>query len=426
MCSRSQTDSSSQSSPDPLSYGQAALWFTHQLASQSWVYHVVFSARIRSEVDEPALQQALQLLLDRHEMLRTTYSTCDGAPVSYLHSEMQVDFDVILVEKKRWEDHDERLLADIRQPFDLERGPILRARLYRQSADDSMLVLTIHHIAVDGGSFGILLKELRIAYAALRMQHPVPLQPVGVTYQHYVRQQTDLLAGPKGDELRAYWLEQLSGEVSVLELPLDRPRQVMSMHRSTSHAFQLSSQLTEALKALAKHEGVTLYMVLLAALQTLLHRYSSQEDIWVGSPMRRKQTSVRQLVGYCVNSVVMRSNFSDNPTFCGMLCQVRQTVLNAMRHADYPFPLLVEHLQPKRDTSRSALFQVSLVLQTRLLEPDLLPCIIPSGESPQPIDFGGLVLEPYSWLRQGGPWDLGFEMAEIGPSLGCNRAIPQS
>lgn len=400
-----------------LSHGQAALWFTHQLASQSSAYHVAFSARIRSEIDEQIFQQALQFLLDRHGILRTTYSECGGVPTAYLHSEMPVDFEVISVEKKRWEMHHERLLADIRQPFDLERGPILRARLYRQSGDDHMLVLTIHHIAIDGGSLGILLQELRVVYAALRAKHPISLPPLLVTYDHYVRQQTDMLAGPKGDRLRAYWLKQLCGEVPVLELPLDRPRRAVPRHQSASHAFQLSSQLTEALGALAQREGVTLYMILLAALQILLHRYSGQDDIWVGSPIRRKQPSFRQLVGYGVNSVVMRANLSDNPTCGEFLAQVRQTVLDAIRHADYPFPLLVQHLQPQRDASHAALFQVNLVLQTRVLAPELLPCMIPNGASPQPFDFGDLVLEPYPFLRQGGPSDLGFEMAEIGTSL---------
>ncbi len=400
-----------------LSHGQAAIWFTQQLSPHSSAYHVVFSTRIRSKVDDLFMRQALQFLLDRHDILRTTYAECHGVPTSYLHPEMAVDFEVIPVDRKPWEQHQERLCFDIGQPFDLERGPMLRARLYRQSDDDSMLVLTLHHIAIDGGSIGILLQELRVVYAALRAQQPIRLPPLLVTYDHYVRQQTDMLAGPKGDRLRAYWLKQLSGEVPVLELPLDRPRRAVQVHRSASYAFQLSSQLTEALNTLAQREGVTLYMILLAALQILLHRYSGQDDIWVGSPIRRKQPSFRQLVGYCVNSVVMRGDLSDHPTFREFLSQVRRTVLDAIRHADYPFPLLVQHLQPQREISRSALFQVSLILQTQVLEPELLPCIIPAGNSPEPIDFGDLVLEPYPFLRQEGPFDLGFEMAEIGPSL---------
>lgn len=215
------------------------------------------------------MRQALQFLLDRHDILRTTYAECHGVPTSYLHPEMAVDFEVIPVDRKPWEQHQERLCFDIGQPFDLERGPMLRARLYRQSDDDSMLVLTLHHIAIDGGSIGILLQELRVVYAALRAQQPIRLPPLLVTYDHYVRQQTDMLAGPKGDRLRAYWLKQLSGEVPVLELPLDRPRRAVQVHRSASYAFQLSSQLTEALNTLAQREGVTLYMILLAALQNL-------------------------------------------------------------------------------------------------------------------------------------------------------------
>ncbi len=409
-------------SPSPasgrLSYGQAALWFTHQLAPQSWAYHVVFSARIRSGVDEPILRRALQFLLDRHGILRTTYSECDGVPTSHLHPEMPVDFDVIPVNTNPWENHREQVLTDVHQPFDLEHGPILRARLYRQSDHDSMLVLTLHHIAIDFWSLGVLLQELRVVYAALRAQQPVPLPPLWVTYDHYVRQQTDMLAKPEGGRLRDYWLRQLSGELPVLDLPLDRPRPMVQTYQGASYALQLSSPLTEALNALAQREGATLYMILLAALQILLYRYSGQEDIRVGSPMAcRNRPSFRQLVGYCVNPVVMRAHLSGNLTFRGFLSEVRRTVLDALRHADYPFPLLVEHLQPKRDASRSPLFQVSLVLQTLAQEPALMSCFMPSGASPKPIDFGDWVLEPEPLPQQEGQFDLTFEMAELGPSL---------
>ncbi|WP_179137850.1 non-ribosomal peptide synthetase [Candidatus Entotheonella palauensis] len=409
-------------SPSPasgrLSHGQAALWFTHQLAPESWAYHVVFSARVRSEVDEPVLQQALQFLLDRHDILRTTYTERDGVPASCLHPEMSIDFNVIRVNAERWEDLRERFLSEVRQPFDLECGPILRARLYRRAADDSILMLTIHHIAIDFWSLGILLQELRVIYAALRAEQPVPLPPLWVRYDNFVRQQADMLARPEGERLRAYWLQQLSGDLPVLELPLDRPRPLVQTYRGASHAFQLSSQLTQTLNALAQREELTLYMILLAALQMLLHRYSGQEDIRVGSPMAcRNRPSLRQLVGYCVNPVVMRANLAGNPTVRGFLSQVRRTVLDALRHADYPFPLLVEHLQPQRDPSRSPLFQVSLVLQTLAQEAALLPCFIPHGASSQPIAFGDLVLEPYPLPQQEGAFDLGFQMAEVGSSL---------
>ncbi len=411
---------SPSTAPNRLSHGQAALWFTHQLAPQSWAYHVVFSARVRSAVDDEVLRQALQCLLDRHGTLRTTYAECDGMPVAYLHPDMSVDFDVVQLDKSRWRDHAAQVLTDVRQPFNLERGPILRARLYRQSDDDAMFVLTIHHIAIDFWSLGVLLAELRVIYAALRTQVPVVLPPLLVTYENYVRHQADMLARPSGDRLRAYWLQQLSGEVPVLALPLDRPRPVVQTYRGASHTLQLSSRLTEALNALAQREGVTLYMVILAALQLLLHRYSGQDDIWVGSPMAcRNRPSFRPLVGYCANPVVMRANLSGNPTFRGFLAQVRRTVLDALRHADYPFSLLVEHLQPRRDASRFPLFQVSLVLQAMSQEPALLPCFIPNGTTdPEPIAFGDLVLEPHPLPQQDGQFDLGFELAQTGATLG--------
>ena len=401
-----------------LSHGQSALWFTHQLAPQSWAYHVVFSARVCSEVDESLLRQSLQALLDRHSILRTTYSCCDGAPAACLYEEMAVDFDVVQTPAASWDDVRERLVADVRQPFDLERGPLLRARLYRRAEADAMLVLAIHHIAVDFWSLGILLQELRDVYAALRAGQPVSLPPLWVTYDNFVRQQADMLARGQGEQLRAYWLQQLAGEPPALELPLDRPRPRVQTYRGASHAFELSPALTDALHALAQGEGVTLYMVLLAALQILLYRYSGQEDIWVGSPMaRRSRPSFRRLVGYCVNPVVMRANLSGRPTFQAFLSQVRRTVLEALQHAEYPFPLLVEQLQPQRDAGRSPLFQVSLALQMLPQEPALLPCFMPASGPPQPIDFGDLTLEPYPLPQQEGQFDIGFEMAQVGSSL---------
>ena len=268
------------------------------------------------------------------------------------------------------------------------------------------------------GRWAILLEELRDGYAALRAGQPVSLPPLWVTYDNFVRQQADMLARAQGDRLRAYWLQQLSGEPPTLALPLDRPRPRVQTYRGASHAFQLSPALTEALQALAQAQGVTLYMALLATLQILLYRYSGQEDIWVGSPMAcRNRPSFRRLVGYCVNPVVMRANLAGRPTFQGFLSQVRRTVLDALQHAEYPFPLLVEHLQPQRDAGRSPLFQVSLVVQTLAQAPALLPCFMPTGGPPQPIEFGDLTLEPHPLPQQEGQFDLGFEMAQVGSSL---------
>ena len=401
-----------------LSHGQAALWFTHQLAPWSWAYHVVFSARIRAAVDEPILRQTLQYLLDRHEILRTTYADRGGAPMAHVHVEAPVAFDVAQVGDLGGDELRERVLADVRQPFDLERGPVLRARLYRRAADDYVLALVAHHIAIDFWSLGVLLQELRVVYAALRADEAVALPPLFVTYNNYVRQQADMLARSQGDRLRAYWLQQLAGEPPTPALPLDRARPAVQTYAGASQAFQLSSQLTGALHELAQRQGATLYMILLAALQILLYRYSGQEDIWVGSPMAcRNRPSFRPLVGYLVNPVVMRSQVSGDLTFRGFLSQVRRTVLDALDHADYPFPLLVEHLRPHRDASRSPLFQVSLVWQTLAQAPELLPCFMPADSAPKRIAFGDWTMEPYPLPQQEGQFDLGFEMAEIGASI---------
>jgi amino acid adenylation domain-containing protein len=398
----------------PLSYGQQALWFTHQLAPQSWAYHMVFSARLRSEVDVSAAQQAFQILLRRHAVLRTTYPFRQGRPSQSIAPDAPVHFESESLEAASWAACQDRLLAEIRRPFDLERGPVLRVRLFSRSARDHLLLLVVHHIAIDFWSLGVLLSEFRELYPAVRDAKSMPLAPLQVQYTDYIRWQTTLLAGVEGERLWTYWRQQLAGEWPVLNLPLDRPRPPVQTYHGASHPFKLSASCSRHLQKLGQHEGVTPYMILLAALQILLHRYTGQEDIWVGSPMAgRHQPQFRQIVGYCVNPVVLRGDLSGNPTLRTVLGQVRHTVLDALRHADYPFPLLVERLQPKRDASHSPLFQVSLALQTLGQQEDLLACFMPARPPSHAIAFGDLVLEPYPLPQQEGQFELSLEMAEV-------------
>ena len=414
-----QRASAASSTLQPLSYGQQALWFTHQLAPQSWAYHMVFSARLRSEVDVSAVQQSFQILLRRHAALRTTYPLRQGNPSQWIAPDAQVNFASASLEAASWAAYQDRLLAEIRRPFDLERGPIMRVRLFSRSARDHLFVLVVHHIAIDFWSLGVLLSEFRELYPAVQAGTPLPLPPLQVQYTDYVQWQRALLAGAAGERLWAYWQQQLAGELPVLQLPVDRSRPPVQTYHGASQPFRLSESLTRNLHALAQREGVTLYMILLAAVQILLYRYTGQDDILVGSPMAgRNQPQFRQLVGYCVNVVVLRGNLSGNPAFRTFLGQVRHTVLDALRHADYPFPLLVQRLQPARDASRSPLFQVSMALQTLVQQEDLLACFMPDTPASESIAFGSLVLEPYPLPQQEGQFDLTFEMAEVQASLG--------
>ena len=401
----------------PLSYGQQALWLTHQLAPESWTYHVVFSVWIRSEVDLAALQRAFQALSERHPVLRTTYSASQGTPEQKVQTQAQMAFAAIDASDWSQDALSQRLLVEVRQPFDLERGPVMRVRLLTRSAREHLLVLVVHHIAIDMWSLGVLLDELRVLYPAEKTGVPASLPALERYYVDYVRQQADMLAGVEGERLWAFWQQQLAGVVPVLQLPTDWPRPPVQTYAGVTHTFTLSAQLTEQLKALAQAESATLYTLLLAAFDVLLYRYTGQEDILVGAPMaNRMQPEYRRVVGYFVNPVVLRAQIVGDASFRAFLGQARDTVRSALEHQNYPFALLVERLQPPRDASRSPLFQVMFVLQQLHGREELLEYFAPGAEGVK-IDFGGLVLEPLALPQQEGQFDLTLEMAEVGESL---------
>jgi amino acid adenylation domain-containing protein len=401
----------------PLSYGQQALWLTHQLAPESWTYHVVFSVRIRSGVDLAALQRAFQALTERHPVLHTTYSASQGTPEQKVQTQAQVAFAAIDASDWSQDALSQCLLAEVQQPFDLECGPVMRVRLLTRSAREHVLVLVVHHIAIDMWSLGVLLDELRLLYPAEKTGVPASLPALERYYVDYVRQQADMLAGTEGERLWAFWQQQLAGVTPVLQLPTDRPRPPVQTYAGATHTFALSAPLTEQLKALAQAEGATLYTLLLAAFDVLLYRYTGQEDILVGAPMaNRMQPEYRRVVGYFVNPVVLRAQLVGHASFRALLGQARATVRRALEHQNYPFALLVERLQPPRHASRSPLFQVLFVLQQLHGREELLECFVP-GATGTRINFGGLMLEPLALPQQEGQFDLTLEMAEVGGSL---------
>ena len=400
----------------PLSSGQQALWFLYELAPQSWAYNVLFTGRIRSHVDIPALRRAFQALTHRHPILRTTYTTRDGRPVQQVHEQFEVHFEE--TDTSAWSQNElnNRLIEEARRPFDLERGPVLRVKLFTVASTEHILLLTVHHIAVDFWSLTVLLDELRVLYPA-QIGTQALLPPLDLQYTDYVRWQAKMLLSAEGEKLWAYWQRQLAGSLPVLNLPTDRPRPPLQTYRGASHSFKLSEELTWQLKALARAEEATLYMILLAAFQVLLHRYTGQEDILVGTPTTgRSRREFSGIVGDFINSVILRADLSENPTFKTFLTQVRHTVLAALKHQDYPFGLLVERLHPTQDFSRSPLFQVMLILRKLHRFEELSEFIVPS-ETDARMDFGGLELEPVLLAQQEGQFDLTLEMIEIGGSL---------
>ncbi|NOT56265.1 MAG: hypothetical protein HOP18_16815 [Deltaproteobacteria bacterium] len=402
----------------PLSYNQQGIWFLYQLAPESTVYHVNFAARIGSAVDIPALRRAFQALIDRHPSLRTTFLVQAGQPVQQVHDHQQVHFEE--TDASRWSEDElkTRLIQEVQRPFDLEHGPVLRVKLFTRSAREHILLLVVHHIVIDFWSLAVLLNELSVLYPAEKAGVPATLPPLDVQYTDYVRWQSDMLASPEGERLWAYWRTRLAGPLPVLNLPTDRPRPPMPTYRGATYAFTLQDELIWQLKALAKAEGVTLYMVLLAVFHVMLYSHTGQEDILVASPVvGRSRAEFEGIVGFFANPVVFRANLAGNPTFRAFLSQVRHTVLAALEHQDYPTLLLVERLRPDRDLSRSPFCQVMLVQDKphRLAEPGAPTFVL--GETGLRMNLGGLVLEAFPLERRSATLDLVLVITETAGSL---------
>ncbi len=351
----------------PLSHGQRALWFLHQSVPASGAYNTAYAGRWRDRLDPQAVRRAVQALVERHASLRATFEVRDGEPVCRVHRHLDVPFAHRQAPGASLPELIAALAAEARQPFDLAAGPLVRVSLTSRAADDHLLFLTLHHIAGDGWSLGILLRELGELLAtatAAVAGRPTALPPLERDYAAWVRQQEALLAGPRGEELWQHWRQRLAGAPAALDLPLDYQRPAAPSLRGATHRAVLDSALTGRLRELARREGTTLYVVLLAAFQILLHRLSGEDDVLVGSPLAgRSDPTFAGVVGYFVNPVVFRAELAGDPRFDACLAATRRTVLDGMAHEEYPFPLLVERLQPPRDPGRSPLFQAFFVFK---------------------------------------------------------------
>ena len=258
----------SESQPfHPLSDNQQGIWFLCQFAPESSIYNVSFAGRIRSDLDIPAFRRAFQALVDRHPSLRTTFAVHSGKPVQQIHEHQPVHFEETDASTWREDELQTRLVEETQRPFDLERGPVMRVSLFTRSAQEHILLLVIHHIVVDFWSLAVILNELGVLYPAEKAGRPAALPPLDLQYTDFVRWQTEMLAGPAGERLWDYWKKQLAGPLPVLNLPTDRPRPPIQMFRGAQHDFTLNDELARRLRALAKAEGATLYMVLLAAFE---------------------------------------------------------------------------------------------------------------------------------------------------------------
>jgi amino acid adenylation domain-containing protein len=347
----------------PTSFAQSRLWIIDQLTPQSPTYNILLGLRIRGVLNVTALGQSLNDVVQRHEVLRTTFATYDGHPVQVISPSLRLRLRVIDLEKIPGdvrEAHAEKLgLEEAQKAFDLVQGPLLRASLLRMSASDAVLLLTVHHIVFDGWSTSIFNRELAVFYEARINNHPADLPELPIQYADYACWQRAYLQGAVLDEQLTYWRQQLTGAPTVLALPTDRPRPAVQTFQGASLDLVLSPELTAALKALSQREDVTLFMTLLAAFQVLLARYSGQDDIVVGTPIAgRTRAELEGLIGFFVNTLVLRTRLDGNPTFREFLHRVRDVALGAYAHQDLPFEKLVEELRPERSLEHNPLFQV--------------------------------------------------------------------
>ncbi|MFG2608541.1 condensation domain-containing protein, partial [Streptomyces sp. NPDC048514] len=364
----------------PLSFAQEGLWFLNRLEPDAPDYMAALAWRVEGELDRERLDQALRHLVDRHEMLRTTFPLVDAQPVQRVATRTETT--------STW--RDVRGLPDslgtalrqagdaLHRPFDLETGPLFRTLVWQLGDTDHLLVLAMHHIITDGWSMGVLVRELGALYAG---QPPLPELPVQyVDYADWQRQERggDTIAHDLG-----YWRERLSG-LPVLELPTDRPRPERPTWAGATYEFTLEPELVAGLERLGREHGATLYMTLLAAFQVLLGQWSGQRDFGIGVPVAgRGRPEVENLIGLFVNTLVVRADLAGDPTFVELLTRVRDHTVEALGHQDAPFERVVEELRPDRDLSRSPLFQVMFDLEAgsvaapRLGAARLLPVEIP-------------------------------------------------
>ena len=352
----------------PLSFAQLRLWLLEQLAPGTLAYQMYGAFHVSGALDADALDHALQALVQRHEILRTSFVPGDPEPVQRIVPEGHVPLEQTdlqaLPAAERLAEAVRQATASVQRPFQLSDGPLLRARLFTLGPQDHVVLLAMHHIISDGWSLGVLLQELASLYTARVKGQSLELSPLPIQYADFAAWQRQWLQGDVLARELQFWKQRLAGAPGVLELPADHPRPAVQRFSGARHVFHLPAVLAASLKALGHKEGATLYMVVLAAFQTLLHRYTGQTDLLIGSPIaHRTRGETTGTLGPFANTLLLRGDLSGNPSVRELLRRVREHCLTAFEHQDMPFERLVEELKPQRDLGRNPLFQVMLVLQ---------------------------------------------------------------
>ena len=389
----------------PLSFAQQRLWFLNQLEPESACYNEPAAVRLAGPLDLAALEQGINEIARRHEVLRAVFTSVEGQPAQVVRESVTLTVPLVDIESVAKHEQNREIhklaLAEYQRPFDLAHGPLTRVRLLRLAPQEHVLLLTMHHSISDGWSVGVFFKELAALYGALCLGQPSPLAELPIQYADFAYWQRRWLQGEPLEEHLGYWKKQLGGSIPILELPSDRPRPPVQTFRGARLYFSLPASLSDSLKALSRRENVTLFMLLLAAFQTLLQRTTGQDDVLVGSPVAgRNWSEVEGLIGCFLNTIVLRTDLGGDPSFRELLGRARHVATEAYAHQDLPFEQLVEELHPERDTSRNPLFQVMFVLQNTLK-----------------VELPNLAVTPLKLDRGATPLDLILSLEETGEGV---------
>ena len=386
----------------PLSFAQQRLWFLDRLESNSSFYNIPEAVRLIGDLKIQILQQALDAIVAHHKILRTNYTAENGKPLQVIKAPRSVELQIINLQHYEPAERENQvqtiLQRESQRPFDLAADMMIRGCLLQLASEEQVLLIVMHHIASDGWSMGIFWQQLTTLYRAFLDGKPNPLPKLPIQYANYAVWQQEWLSGEVLDKKLTYWKQQLKDASPVLELPTDRPRPPVQTYCGASQSTVIPHSLSDGLKRLCRQQGVTLYMTLLAAFQTLLYRYSQQEDIIVGSPIAgRNRAELEGLIGFFVNTLVLRTDFSGNPSFQELLGRVRSTTLDAYSHQELPFDKLVAELNPERSSNYNPLFQVMFVFQN----------------TPRQMgQFQGLTETPMSVETETAKFDLTLSMTE--------------
>jgi len=391
----------------PLSFAQQRLWFLHQLEPSSPAYNTFRAYRIKGQLNITALEQSLNEIVQRHEILRTTFPAKEGLPVQASDPTLTLTLPVVDIQELPESEREIKALRltneAIQRPFNLAQGPLVRTTLLQLGQEEYVLFMITHHILFAGQAWGGFNREMSALYEAFSAGKPSPLPDLPIQYADFAHWQREWLQGEVLETLLSYWKQQLGGRFPLLQLPTDRPRPAVQTFQSARQSFAISKSLTESLKLLSQREGVTLFTTLLAAFKVLLYRYTAQQDILIFSPaVSRTRFELRKLIGLFTNFLPLRTDLSDNPPFRELLGRVRETVMGAYAHQEMPLEKLVEALQPQQSLSYTSLFQVMFIFH---------------NTPTSPLTLSGLTLSPLKVGKGTAKFDLTLFMEDSGQSL---------